>query len=109
MYFIQADLLARDFATIGHFDTVTALHVLEHFTEGDMYQVLSNLLKVTVQRLILAVPYEEGEPERAYDHKQLFSREKLEGVGRWCLKQWEGGSMRYEDSSDGLLVIERRA
>jgi Methyltransferase domain len=109
VYFIQADLLARDFATIGHFDTVTALHVLEHFTEGDMYQVLTNLLEVAAQRLILAVPYEEGEPERAYDHKQLFSQEKLEGVGRWCLEQWGGGSMRYEDSRDGLLVIERRA
>ena len=35
--YVQGDLLADDLSTIGTFDTVTALHVLEHFTEEDMY------------------------------------------------------------------------
>ncbi len=110
--YMQIDLLTDDFSTIGIFDTVTALHVLEHFTEEDMYQVLANLLKVTAHRLIVAVPYELGEPSQAYDHKQLFTRMKLEVVGAWCIKQLQGTArMWYEDlpHGAGLLLLERLA
>ena len=88
---------------------MTALHVLEHFTEEEMYHVLSNLLHVTVHRLILAVPY-EAEFSAAYNHKQLFVREKLEAVGRWCVKQLHGTArIWYEDipRHAGLLLVER--
>ena len=106
--FIQTDLLAKDVEHVGRFDTVTALHVLEHFTEEEMYVVLKNLLRVTIQRLIIAVPYEQDIPEAIYGHKQLFSRAKLEAVGHWCLQQWSGeGTVWYEKSADGLLVIQR--
>jgi SAM-dependent methyltransferase len=108
--YVQADLLADDFSAIGIFDTVTVLHVLEHFTEENMYRVLTNLLKVTAHRLILAVPYETSEPEVAYGHLQLFSRAKLEAVGRWCIEQLRGvARMWYEDlpRSAGLLLIEK--
>jgi SAM-dependent methyltransferase len=108
--FARADLLADDFDKLGMFDTVVALHMLEHFSETDMYRVLMNLLQVTSQRLILAVPYEHGEPEVAYGHQQIFSRAKLEAVGHWCLEQLEGaGKMWYEDCVGGLLLIERGA
>jgi SAM-dependent methyltransferase len=103
--FIQADLLADDFASLGRFATVTALHVLEHFSEVDMYRVLTNLLKVAVQRLIIAVPYESSEPEPVYGHKQLFSRARLEAVGHWCLER-SGGQSIYEDCAGGLLLID---
>ena len=106
--FTQADLLAGDFASLGVFDTVTALHILEHFSESDMYRVLSNLLQITSQRLILAVPYEKDEPEITYGHEQLFSRDKLEAVGTWCLQQLGGqGKISYEECAGGLLLIER--
>ncbi len=73
-----------------------------------MYTVLTNLLKVTDQRLIIAVPYEHGTPEAIYGHEQIFSQAKLEAVGRWCVQQWNGkGRMWYEECADGLLVIER--
>jgi 2-polyprenyl-3-methyl-5-hydroxy-6-metoxy-1,4-benzoquinol methylase len=104
--FMQGDLLADDFSAIGQFDTVTALHVLEHFTESDMYRVLANLLKVTSRRLMLAVPFEAGEMERVYGHQQLFTRAKLEAVGRWCLEQLGGGCMSYEDCAGGMIVID---
>lgn len=98
--FIQADLLEGEFARIGQFDTVTALHVLEHFTEGDMYLVLTNLLKVTSRLLIIAVPYEVEEPEKAYGHKQLFTPTKLKAVGDWCLECLAGREkIAYEDCS----------
>jgi SAM-dependent methyltransferase len=108
--YIQADLRAADFSSIGVFDTVTALHVLEHFTETDMYRVLTNLLNVTAHRLIVAVPYEEGKPSEAYDHKQLFTRAKLEAVGAWCTEQFQGTARTwYEDlpRGAGLLLVER--
>jgi SAM-dependent methyltransferase len=108
--YVQADLLADDFSVIGSFDTVTALHALEHFSEPEMYRVLANLLTVTVHRLIVAVPYEEGEPSAAYDHKQLFSQAKFEAVGAWCIEQLQGAArMWYEGITPpgGLLLIER--
>ncbi len=108
--FAQADLLTDDFRNLGQFDTVTALHVLEHFSEQDMYRVLENLLQVTTQRLILAVPYEIGEPEVAYAHLQNFSRTKLEEIGVWCVQQLQGNAdIWYEDFIGGLLLIERRS
>jgi hypothetical protein len=77
---------------MGSFDTVTALHVLEHFGEPEMYRVLTNLLTVTVHRLIVAVLYEAGEPSAAYDHKQLFSQAKFEAVGARCIEQLQGAA-----------------
>jgi SAM-dependent methyltransferase len=110
VHYLQADLLATDFSTIGMFDTVTALHVLEHFTEAEMYRVLANLLNVTAHRLIVAVPYEEDKPSPAYDHKQLFTQAKLQAVGAWCIEHLHGAArMWYEDITPpgGLLLIER--
>jgi len=106
--FTQADLLSDDLSVLDSFDTVTALHVLEHFTESDMYRVLTNLLKVVSKQLILAVPYEPTEPERAYGHEQVFTRAKLETIGEWCIQQLGGAAkMQYEDCAGGLLLIER--
>ena len=105
--FEQADLLHDDLGTLGHFDTVTVLHVLEHFTEVDMYAVLKKLLTLTSHRLIIGVPYEQ-EPESVYGHEQLFTRTKLEAVGTWCIEQLGGGQATCEDCAGGLLYIDRR-
>lgn len=106
--YVQADLLVDDVCALGRFDTVTVLHVLEHFSEADMYRVLTNLLLVAARRLIIGVPYEPGEPELAYGHEQLFTPDKLEEVGRWCLEQWQGGQMRCEECAGGLLILDRK-
>jgi len=106
--FAQVDVLHTNFSIQGTFDTVVMLHVLEHFTEEAMYQVLAKLLHVTAHRLIIAVPYEQGVPEAIYGHEQIFSQAKLEAVGHWCIQQWNGkGTMWYEACADGLLVVER--
>lgn len=106
--FTTANVLAPDFHMLGSFDTVTALHVLEHLTETETPVALTHLLQVAKQRLIIAVPYEQGKPVILHGHKQLFSRSKLEAVGHWCLQQWNmQGSMHYEDCADGLLVLDR--
>ena len=78
-----------------------------HFTEQEMYRVLAHLLGVSSRRLILTVPYEQ-EPEVIYDHRQLFTRAKLEAVGQWCIQQLGGaGRMWCEDCEGGLLLVER--
>lgn len=106
VHFQQADLLLEeDVSALGTFDTVTLLHVLEHFTAQEARQVLCALLKITTRRLIIAVPFEDGSPEAIYGHKQLFSPETLHKLGTWCLEQWGGGMMHYESCADGLLVL----
>ncbi|MDQ2713755.1 MAG: class I SAM-dependent methyltransferase [Chloroflexota bacterium] len=106
--FIQSNLLAEDFSTIGQFDTVTAIGVIEHFIEEDMYRVLANLLKITKQRLILTVPYGEETPTPFYGHEQLFTPLRLETLGKWCLEQLDNrGEMWVEECVGGLLLIER--
>jgi len=69
--------------------------------------VLANLLKVTEQRLIIAVPYEPGKPEAAYGHEQLFTRARLEALGHWCLDQLGAGQFTCEDCAGGLLLIDK--
>lgn len=108
VHFLQADVLSHTFHEVGQFDTVIALHVIEHFTETEMYYALTNLLYATKYRLILAVPYEK-EAETVYEHRQVFTREKLETVGQWCLQQMNGaGRMWCEECDGGLLLIEKR-
>lgn len=107
--FKQVDLLSDDFCACGQFDTVLALHVLEHFTETQMYYVLANLLKATTRRLIVAVPYEPGEAESAHGHEQLFTSAKLESIGQWCLGQCSDvSSMWCEDCAGGLLNVDKK-
>jgi SAM-dependent methyltransferase len=106
--FSQADLLASNFGALGCFDTVVALHVLEHLTALEMYRALKHLWQVTARRLIIAVPYEDGAPEIIYGHRQIFTREKLEGVGEWCKRHLEQVALAAcEDCADGLLCLER--
>jgi SAM-dependent methyltransferase len=107
VHFAQADLLTENFYTLGQFDTIVALGVVEHFTEEEMYRVLTHLLKMTMRRLILTVPYEQ-EPEAVYEHKQVFTSAKLKTVGEWCLHHINGaGHMWCEECVGGLLLIER--
>ena len=107
--FQRADLLTDAVERLGHFDTVTILHVLEHFTEAEMFEVLSHLLQVVQKRLIIAVPYEEDEPEEAYGHKQLFTAKKLEALGRWCIERLAHGAFEVEECVGGLLVFSVKA
>jgi SAM-dependent methyltransferase len=99
--FRLADVLAPDFAEIGRFDTVTAVHVLEHLTEEELPVALTHLLRVTARRLIVAVPYEEP-PQPLYGHRQAFTPDKLRWWGEWC-----GGRFTLEDVGGGFLAVDR--
>ncbi len=106
--FLQLDLLSPRFVeALEPFDTVTAIHLLEHLPEEQLPRAFEHLLQVTQQRLIIAVPY-EVEATRAYGHEQVFTREKLERWGKWCVESL-GGTARFwcEEVAGGLLVVDR--
>ena len=106
--FVQLDLLSSQFAKeLGAFDTVTAIHILEHLPEEQLPLAFEQLLHVTRHRLIVAVPY-EAEATQAYGHEQVFTREKLEYWGQWCVESL-AGTARYwcEEVVGGMLIVDR--
>lgn len=104
--FTVQDLLDEDFAHVGRFDTVTAIHLLEHLTEQQLPVALAHLLEVTSHRLIVAVPYEET-PQANYGHVQRFTPQKLDQWGHWCRERLNGhGRYWCEDVAGGMLIIE---
>jgi len=104
--FLLRDVLAPDFPTVGHFDTVTAIHLLEHVAEEELPVALMHLLQVTSKRLLIAVPYEE-KVQPLYGHQQAFTREKLHFWGNWCVERLGGGRYWCEEVMGGLLVVDR--
>jgi len=105
--FFQLDLLSPQFAEqLGTFDTVTAIHLLEHLPEAQLPLAFEHLLQVTRHRLLVAVPY-ESQATQAYGHLQVFSQEKLERWGQWCVKVM-GSAAHYwcEEIAGGLLIVD---
>lgn len=105
--FTLRDVLAANFADLGRFDTVVAIHLLEHLPEQELPVALAHLLKITAKRLLIAVPYEE-KIQSLYGHHQAFTSEKLHTWGKWCVERL-GENSRYwcEDLMGGLLVVDR--
>ncbi|MEO8971774.1 MAG: class I SAM-dependent methyltransferase [Ktedonobacteraceae bacterium] len=106
--FLQLDLLSPQFVEkLGTFDTVTAIHILEHLPEEQLPLAFEHLLAVTHHRLIVAVPF-EAKATLAYGHEQVFTREKLERWGQWCVESICGTTQyRCEEEAGGLLIIDR--
>ncbi len=105
--FRVGDVLAPGFPGVGRYDTVTAVHLLEHLTDDELPVAMGNLLRTAARRLIVAVPY-EAELQPLYGHRQTFTPEKLRAWGRWCADALAGGRYRCEDVTGGLLVVDRR-
>lgn len=105
--FSQKDVLSEDFLQLGSFDTVTAIHLLEHLAEEDMPTALDHLLQVTRKRLLIAVPF-EGQAQKVYGHEQIFTPEKLQQWGKWCIEVIkEEGQYWCEELMGGLLIVDR--
>lgn len=103
--FTLLDVLGKGFSRQECYDTVTAIHLLEHLSEQDMPLALTHLLQVTNKRLLIAVPYEE---QALYGHHQVFTPEKLNFWGSWCSEQLKGkGRYWCEQIMGGILIIER--
>jgi SAM-dependent methyltransferase len=100
------DVLGADFGEIGQFDTVTAVHVLEHLTEDELPVALTRMFQATARRLIVSVPY-ENMAQRLYGHRQEFTVEKLQVWGDWCVDSLGAARSWCEEASGGMLVIDR--
>jgi 2-polyprenyl-3-methyl-5-hydroxy-6-metoxy-1,4-benzoquinol methylase len=99
--FVVADLLADDGDRLGVFDTVTAIHVLEHLDAGQTEPAVANLWRHAGRRLIIAVPLERT-PDARYGHRQVFDQARLTALGR-RLEQ----PFRYFEHQGGWLVVDR--
>jgi SAM-dependent methyltransferase len=105
--FTLNDVLHATILDLGTFDTVVALHLLEHLSEKDLARALTHLLHLTAKRLIIAVPYEQ-QAVAIYGHQYVFTQEKLQQWGQWCLNTLQGaGRFWYEEVAGGMLIIER--
>ena len=97
--FACGDACSLPFAS-DSFDTVTALHLLEHLTPSSASRALQEMCRVARLRVIVAVPMEE-ESDPAYDHVQRFDREGLINLGEKT--RWHCG---FEDYLGGWVVLE---
>lgn len=90
----------------GPYDTVTAVHLLEHLADDELPAAVAGLAEATAGRLLVAVPY-EARVEPLYGHRQAFTAERLRDWGDWCVRRMGGGRWRCEDVEGGLLVVDR--
>jgi hypothetical protein len=85
----------------GSFDTVCALHLLEHFPADCTGTVLASLCRAARRRVILAVPL-EAVPDPVYGHRQAFDLDRLAVVAAGA-PGWRGQAHEY---LGGWLVLE---
>jgi hypothetical protein len=85
------------------FDTVTALHLLEHLPERSTAPVLTSLCGLARRRVVVAVPVEAA-PDPTYGHLQTFDLDRLEAIAN-DIEGWRGAAHEY---LGGWLVLEPR-
>lgn len=97
--FVRGDACSLPFADRS-FDTVTALHLVEHLPPEAASRALREMCRVARLRVVVAVPL-EAEPDPAYGHVQSFDRESLLDLSRtsgWC--------GRFEEYRGGWVVLD---
>ncbi|WP_188489260.1 mycofactocin oligosaccharide methyltransferase MftM [Williamsia phyllosphaerae] len=101
---VTIDTVACDAAALpfpdASFDTVTALHLLEHVDRATGHRVLTEACRVARQRVIVAVPY-EAEPAACHGHVRTFDRSELHCAGLEL-----GHEFLVTDHHGGWLTID---
>ncbi len=101
--FKVADVTGPPTFAAGSFDTVTALHLLEHFPAERSGTVLASLCRAARRRVIVAVPL-ESVPDPVYGHLQAFDLDRL-GALAADVPGWRARAHEY---LGGWLVLEPR-
>jgi SAM-dependent methyltransferase len=83
------------------FDTVLAVHLLEHLHPDHGRAVLTEMQRLAARRVIVAVPF-EAEPTAAFGHVRVFDLGALGAMGRDT-----GWAFRYYEHHGGWLVLDR--
>lgn len=86
------------------FDTVVALHLLEHLPPEHGLAVVREMQRLARRRVIVAVPYED-EPTAAYGHVRTFSADDLADLAD--LATDSGWRWQVHDHHGGWLVLDR--
>jgi hypothetical protein len=85
------------------FDTVTALHLLEHLPADQTVAALERLCRVGRRRVVVAVPLEHT-PDAVYGHQQGFDLDRLTALAKG-VPGWRG---QAHEHLGGWLVLEPR-
>jgi SAM-dependent methyltransferase len=102
--FRVADVTRRLPFAPARFDTVTALHLIEHLPAAVTPGVIDRLTRAARRRVVVAVPLEHT-PDPAFGHLQCYDLERLLALAR-SLTGW---SAEVHERHGGWLVLDRRA
>jgi SAM-dependent methyltransferase len=83
------------------FDTVLAIHLLEHLDAAEGEVMVEEALRLAQRRVIIAVPL-EAVPDETYGHRRAFDLEALRDVGAAT-----GWPFEVADHHGGWLVLDR--
>ncbi|MGH3352494.1 MAG: mycofactocin oligosaccharide methyltransferase MftM [Nocardioides sp.] len=83
------------------FDTVVALHLLEHLPPEHGLAVVREMQRLARRRVVIAVPYED-EPTAAYGHVRTFSAGDLTELAHDSGWWWQ-----VHDHHGGWLILDR--
>jgi hypothetical protein len=101
--FETADVTQRLPFASASFDTVTALHVLEHLPPDRNLAALEELCRTSVRRVVVAVPFERT-PDPVFGHQQAFDMPRLSTLAN-AVRGWRG---QAHEHLGGWLVLEPR-
>ncbi|GGF53668.1 SAM-dependent methyltransferase [Marmoricola endophyticus] len=87
-------------------DTVLAIHLLEHLEPDHGDRVVTEALRLTRRRLVVAVPLEDVATE-AYGHVRTVSLDDLAAWGASCAAAVPGASYEVSEHHGGWLVVNR--
>ncbi len=97
--FLTADLFDPRTEFLPRFDTVTAIHLLEHLDRDTAARAAEVLWQRTAQRLIINVPIEET-PDPYFGHRHCLDVGQLTDLG----ERLGGHSTTFEDHGAWLVV-----
>lgn len=101
VHFLSADVCSLPFPA-NAFDTVVAIHLLEHLPPIQTPHALVELLRVARRRLVLVVPL-EATPDPRFGHQQAFSSlVDLASLGQSSRWLWRVAN----DAAGGWLVLD---
>jgi len=101
----RVDTLICDAARVprpdSSYDTVLAIHLLEHLEPAHGAAVLTEMQRLSARRVVVAVPFEE-EPTAAFGHVRVFTLDDL-----WAVGEASGWHHRAHEHHGGWLVLDR--
>lgn len=100
----RLDTLVCDAASVplpnNSFDTVTALHLIEHLPPEHARAVIHEAVRLASKWVVVAVPFED-EPNPAYGHVQSFTARDLRALGHES-----GRPFMVTEHHGGWLVLD---